>query len=219
MVPFYGNGSLFLHPFLRTYVASSTSKERWIFIAFLLTSATLYSLVQSFLVIGERTVLTMYLPYLGYYLLGYQLKIFAEKKISKVTFGLIAITSYLCLAGGTLLLMHFLGYPKGLYLYNYLSIPVICMSVSVFMLVKEIFPTIEKVPSHLHGPIRKIAPMSLGIYLIHPLIIIFINKMGLTMDNRFPPLCCYNCGTYIYCVFLHNLTLCKRIPYVRRTII
>jgi len=126
----------------------------------------------------DPSVFSMYAPFLGYYLAGYAL----VRHPPRIGSTALAASAALC-AGGIALftwpLMNRWGIrPAGLYLYEYLSPPVVAMSLAVFLLGSRI-----RAPDPGGSTARWVRDASgatLGIYLIHVMIIWLLGRQGLS---------------------------------------
>jgi surface polysaccharide O-acyltransferase-like enzyme len=126
------------------------------------------------------TVATMFIPYLGYYLAGYELRRLAPVRLHPgLLWGGFAIGAA-CTIVGTHALVSAHGPTRlGLYLYEYLSPNVILMSLAVFCLASRV----TRVGAEGGAFARCIifsAPLTLGIYVAHPMMILGLRKLGLT---------------------------------------
>jgi surface polysaccharide O-acyltransferase-like enzyme len=134
--------------------------------ALILSSIALACASVTMTVQGLRpNALTYFVPYIGYFCLGailINIKVPARIPALVVTTGIIA-TQVLTTAA-----VKNLGVKNeyGLYFYNYFSINVIAVSIAVFCLFKEL-----RIPDEWGRIITKIAPLTLGIYLLHPVIL------------------------------------------------
>ena len=74
-------GLYLVTPLLRTYIRQSSPKERISLIVMILVLASSYSLINSLYLDNEMSIFTIFVPYLGYYLCGYQLQLIDPRKI------------------------------------------------------------------------------------------------------------------------------------------
>ena len=172
-------------PILRSYVARSGTELRW---GVTILALVLTSLWDLRLAIDEEhlpaTVATMFVPYLGYYMLGYELRRLAPIAVSSdllwLGFGVGAIAT---IVGSQQLMSAYGASRPGLYMYEYLSPNVILMSAALFCLASRTGSGLG------HGGgrgafiarwVAGVAPLTLGIYLWHPMLIVAFRKLGLT---------------------------------------
>ena len=125
-------------PFLRTYIRSSSYKERYQLIFFIFLFASITAMIKFFLFNNTPTIFTLFIPYIGYLLCGYQLRLIGKTKASVKLICLIIAICLLVIALGTGLLVNIYGLTKGLFFYDYFAPPVILMSICVFLFVCKI---------------------------------------------------------------------------------
>lgn len=120
-----------------------------------------------------RLFITLSLPYIGYFLAGHWLNSLPQQKWPwPVLLGSIALT-----AGGCGLLSQIEeDIQIGTYFYDFFSITTVPMGLAAFALCRHL-PT--------HRALTFLAPLSLGIYILHPLIIELLANQGLR-TMRFP---------------------------------
>lgn len=106
--------------------------------------------------------ITWYLDFIGYFLLGYALK--EEKSISSLFLIIILLSSYLL--NGFISLMY-LKQSGTLFLFNYNSPFVVTSSLSFYLLFNKL-----KINSNIFS---RLALISFGVYLVHPLVIEILN--------------------------------------------
>jgi surface polysaccharide O-acyltransferase-like enzyme len=172
-------------PLLRLHVARSSTAFRWAVVVASLAAASLWDLHLSM----EGRVLpwilpAMFIPYLGYYLIGYELRRLAPLRVNAVLLWAMVSLSAAATITGTHALMKMYGKtPLGLYMYEYLSPNVIVMSVGLFCLASKV--EIERtegagVRARFSRIVSWTAPLTLGIYLWHPMAILALRELGLT---------------------------------------
>ena len=173
-------GLYLLTPPLRRIIARIDRRSLAVVAGLAMATAIVYRGLASLAYLSplDATVFTMYLPFLGYYLAGYAL----VRHPPRIGSSALAATVALCVGGIALftwLLMDRFGvYAGGLYLYEYLSPPVVVMSLAVFLLG-------TRIPAPDPGGIvdrwvRDASGATLGIYLVHVMIIALMRRRGLT---------------------------------------
>lgn len=153
-----------------------------------------------------------FLLYLPYFFLGYLIREDSTPR-STIFMGLLFVLSSVLTAAGCyyLSLSHTVKF--GQYFYGYLSITVIPMSIGVMYLLKR-----------LNSPLlgaswtRPAANLTLGVYLIHPIILETINHLGYgpnTLQNVFtiPAV-----ATIIFTASLAIAWILRRLPVLRQTV-
>lgn len=152
-------------PMLRRFAENSTHKEYWLAIWLALgVAATAWILGE-----GPDTGVTLFLPYLGYFLAGWWIRRGHvgpnEKRWSWALF--LGATAFLI--GASIWLDDPRG-PATRYLHGYQSVPLILMSLPLFVIMME--------PGRFgsaNGVFARacawLGPLTLGIYLIHPAVL------------------------------------------------
>jgi len=192
-------------PFLRKIVILSVQQE----MRMLVIAMFLFAVVNSFYGVyshhGEGLVIYWFLSYLPYFFLGYLIRM--DDTCPSIYILLIV---FILSVMATLLGSYFFSIK---YFYNYLSLTVIPMSISLMYLLKIWkFPIINKKTA------KKLSLLTLGIYLVHPLIIEIFEYLGFS-STAFNPL--FSVPLVSVCVFICSLMCAKLIyqfPYLRRTI-
>jgi len=166
----------FITPLLQSWLQNISTKQQQILtISTLLLAGTAASL-ENWLLAGSNILphfsFTYFLYFVGYYLAGYVLHQQSDKTpMSDLITRYIA--SSILMAFPTMLLVERLGMvPKALIFYDYLSFPVIILSLSVFMIVKKLNPCLagrRAVPL-----ITTLSNASFGMYFLHMLLIPYI---------------------------------------------
>lgn len=200
-------------PFIRKLVHICTSTELWIFVGL---SFLIAILNQMYGLIGSSTKPTMFLGwflmYVPYYISGY-LIFKSPNLIPKFVAVSVFVISVLVTIVGTYYLIDMMGMPKGLYLYRYLSITVVPMSLSALYLFKfadSSFPFSQR--------LSRLAPLSFGVYLIHPIFMDLTQKFVGNPTNTFPAITIPFVALVSFGLSLYFSGLIGRTPYLRRII-
>jgi surface polysaccharide O-acyltransferase-like enzyme len=170
-------GLYLLTPALRRLVARvEPDRVRALWIGWMLACA-LHDALYSFAAAPMfRSVFTLYLPFLGYYLAGHDL-LERPPRSRSAPLALVIVAGIAISAGGTRWLMDRHGVsPAGLYLYEYLSPAVIATSLALFVLARRM-PE-PRPGAALRRWMRDASLASLGIYLIHVLVISLLRQAG-----------------------------------------
>jgi surface polysaccharide O-acyltransferase-like enzyme len=118
------------------------------------------------------TAFTFFVPYLGYFLLG---ALIARRPLGLRLFCVwVFFVCVLLTAIATEFTVRYSGPlgPWGLYFYSYFSPTVILMAISAFV----IFAGLE-VSAELAGWVTWFAPMTLGVYLVHPIVLEVVRSL------------------------------------------
>jgi surface polysaccharide O-acyltransferase-like enzyme len=126
----------------------------------------------------------MFIPYLGYYLIGFELRRLAPIRLHAFPLWGAFLLGAIGTVGGTYMLVKAHGVSRlGLYMYEYLSPNVILMSVSLFCLASKFTLDVgdDTGPKmRLSRVVAWTAPLTLGIYTWHPMAILALRKLGYT---------------------------------------
>jgi len=177
-------GIYFYVPILRIIVQNSKIKHLYYFIVLWIISVSFIPFLEKLWATENHIDLLMISGYGGYFVLGYILgKINLSKKWFFVSFfviiALIGFTAY-----GTFYLSDGDNEFNG-YLYEYLSLNIILCSTTAFILIKYLFDVIIIIKSKIIlKSIRTLSSASLGIYLIHPILLYYLenNNLGFSLS-------------------------------------
>lgn len=131
-------------------------------------------LIVTFFWVPRRLLFPFFVPYLGYYLAGVWLKKVKLQPWMKRMAVVTALVTWVVIAGGTWLsFAGRLSFGHPLILYEYQGLPVIAMSLGVFVIGKVVVNTPRLVRFlEKHSSILKtVSALTFGVYLIHPAVI------------------------------------------------
>lgn len=175
-------GLYVITPVLNALVPLVRTKTLWQITAGILAATSLTHIVEVWILRGGMPVnaLTQWLPYLGYYLLGYAIHTHVLSNNS-VQFGLrrLGVTSLIMifLIGGSSFMLASSGHlaldSKGLYFYEFLNPIVIVLSVTTWLFLVAFYKKYLTVHSQL---IHMLSSLTFGVYLAHLLILMAANK-------------------------------------------
>ena len=153
----------------------------------------------------------------GYFLLGHFLSNYKSPILmNTISLALIGLGGVLSVSIGTVLLTEFNG-SLTLLLYNYTSLFVIIISTCVFLLAKRLtIPT--KKYGYMMQIISNISQHSLGIYLIHILYLVALDKLGLNYVTFNPVLCVPVVSMVIMIASFFTVKLMSLFPLFRKFI-
>jgi surface polysaccharide O-acyltransferase-like enzyme len=206
-------------PFLRTYVRSSSIRERYQLIFLIFSFASITAMIGFYTFKMTPTVFTLFIPYTGYYICGYQLRSVDKSRISVRLLCLVMSGCVLLTALGTGFTTNIYGLGKGLFFYEYFAPPVIVMSICLYLFLYKAFSGEKRMGNSIQILFDKIAPTTFGIYLIHLLLLGEAKAILGVSPTSFSPLLSiplFSCGIFLFC-YLIILAMIK-IPYVRRVI-
>ncbi len=195
-------------PLIRKVMSILTEKELWIYSFIFLGLSSLELFFQN---VSIKPFFLNFMQYIPYFILGYLIgKIQFSKKYFFYSI-IIFVISSLCTFIGTFYIVNYINY-KQYILYNYLSITTIFASTSIFYILLNI---------KINESIRRIsllAPLTLGIYIVHPLFIESARYLSLKVENYNPIL---SIPIFTFIIFLLSsllIFILQKIPYVKRTL-
>ncbi len=208
-------------PPLRVFVKHSTSAQRILLIAIIFLLAGIYSPINNLYLGNKRTIFTMFIPYIAYYMIGYEI---VRANPKKIPFRYLLIAVAVCAAYITLLAYPFidrLGHSKTIFnfLYDGFSPPQLAMGIGIFWAVYLIGQRAKPLKGIPKTTVEWMASTTLGIYMMHPLMLAFMRYKfsdesadeGLLFTMTVGPL-----AAFIACYLASSLIL--NIPYVKRII-
>lgn len=209
------SGLYLFTPFFRKIIAHSTDLEIKFLVIFMFIIAAL-DLIYNKLYTDSDSILFIirFIRYIPYFFMGY---IIRQTIIipSKFVLFSIFIFSFLTTAFGCYLISILANLSKGLYFYHYLSVTIIPMSISIMFILKKFNnPLINEITA------RNISSLTLGIFLIHPLILEIINRIYKAIGFiTFHPALCVPVNTFFaFAISLMIAWIISKTPYVRRII-
>lgn len=205
-------GLYFVTPFIRKVVSHSSNRELWVLSIILLGVSCLSSYFSGrYDLVNDSIFLVWFIPYIPYFIIGYLLM--SENLISTFWWGVGFIISFLLTAVWYFHCAKEYGNIAGLYPYNYTSITVMIMSISAFQLLKKVNLSFLS-----DSQLKSIASLTLGVYLIHPILLDVSNAVGLKPVSFLPLVSIPVATIVIFMLSLAGAFVCSKIPFLRRTI-
>ena len=150
---------------------------------------------------------------------GYQLRLVNHTKISLKTLAVVIISCVLCIAMGTVIAARNLGIEKGLFLHNYFSLPVIILSMAVFLTVYRAYGSETPSQGWTFHLVKQIGSAALGIYVLHPIVIRIIGKAIRECEINCISLFSIPAITVlVFCLCYMVVFIAMRIPFLKRTV-
>jgi len=198
-------GLTFITPYLQRLVAMISRRS------------LLYLILGSFLIAagefayGGRiiTFLPSFLPFLGYFLVGYYIINSAYTPKKRIFIPLIFLCGLL-IALATAALLPLRDIQAYDVTYSYHNLAVVVMSLSIFLL------SIKAPP--LTGLWQRIAPITLGVYAIHPLWMWALGRLGMDGFWVHPAIGIPVTATLTFILSVLSAALLARIPWLKRTV-
>ncbi len=212
-------GLYLVTPPLRAFVRHSTQGQRVLLIFLIFVLAAIYSPINNLFLGNKRTVFTMFIPYIAYYLAGYEVT-HADPK--KVPGKYLVLAVAVCAAYIVLLARPFidlLSEGKTGFLYDSFSPPQVVLGIGIFWAAHLIAQRTRPLKGIPKTAVEWVGSTTLGIYVIHPLVLSYMRYRfsdesaagGLLFTLTVGPLVAF-VASYLIASLIIN------IPYLRRTI-
>lgn len=204
-------------PFLRIFVRHATNAQRWGLVALLLVSSVGQDAFHALTSDNEAPfILTRFVPFLGYYLCGYQFRTLETKLKAWSLISIIMICAVLMVVGSYLIVQWF-GYHRGGYLYGYASPLVVISSLTIFFWATKASPIVDQDHGFARF-IRHVSACTLGIYLVHPLVIGGLHRVGLDIRQTYAAPGILLLTLFIFTISYGVVVMMKRVPILRQTV-
>jgi surface polysaccharide O-acyltransferase-like enzyme len=212
-------GLYFVAPFLRPLVVLSSRRILGIAVLVLLALEVTDDLILILGHTGGANAATLFVPYLGYFLAGAWLSGLSPTKARTVAAASVAAGGMLATALGTGLLLGSIGFGKGFYLYEYLSVATVPTSLAIFALFAWSAPMMDRMAARVpHRGLSILAGCTLGIYVVHPLVIQGLGMLGLDARSFFVPLAVPASILATFVVSLVIVLALQQVPGLRRLV-
>lgn len=167
------------------------------------------------LAINEKINMSLILGYSGYFILGYYLAN-KELKYKKLIYFLGILGALITITGTSII--HHITNSYNLILYGNLTLNVLLTSVSIFVFFKD------KIKNNTFNEkknkiIEKISRYSLGVYLIHPMIIFILSKIGISTLKFNPIVSVIGISILVYSISLLISWGLNKIPKINKYIV
>lgn len=215
-------GLYLITPILRTFITKENKKiiEYFLILWFIYNFIHYLSLLPHMQLLStliSKFDFNFILGYTGYFILGFYLNNFEIKKFFKYAIYLLGLLSALCIFFTTKFFI--INYPDLKQIsYDYLSIFVCIFSTSIFILIKQIFTNI-KINQKYHKILHTLNIRTFGIYLIHPIFIILINKYKIDISNYNTLFSIPITTLLIYLLSFLFTTIISKIPLINKWVI
>lgn len=164
-------------PILKIYIKHATRNDIKYFLIVWFLSSNIIDIFMKRIHIGSLIDLHLFTGFVGYYILGHYLKdLEYDKKWTISLPYVLFISGFLITLVGTYIISLNKGLFDGIF-YNYFALNVLMMSIGIFILVKDIewSKTVKNI--YLKNFILDVGPLAFGIYLIHALILQWLNSL------------------------------------------
>ena len=216
-------GLYVITPALRRFIQAATRREREYLIAVAMLIpllVTLFGVLRS--PAPPSLAILKFLPYVGYFLLGYELRVRLAEGWDPGWYrrGFIACTAIM-IPGTWALFTAFGPGHRAVYLNQYLSPLVIVMSVCVFLWMARSGAVARW--GRGEGALGRFivahgAPASLGVYLIHPMLLDLLKRVGINGELSGGPIGIVITVTVCCSIALGLVRGIQMVPYLRRIV-
>lgn len=172
-------------PILKVFIKYASKHLQVYFIILWILSVSIIPFINYFTGIHIKSHMPMMAGYIGYLILGYQLaKIKITTKLFYVAILFIFIST-LSTAFGTYYLSEKAGKYIGFF-YGYFGVSTLIQAISYFIALKYLGENLLNKYFTISQGITAISITSLGIYLVHPIYIFILQKIGITVFSSNP---------------------------------
>ncbi len=212
-------GLYLITPPLRTFVRCSSPAERILVIVIGLILANAYFQTDVLLWNNQRSIFTMFIPYISFYLCGYELRLIDPRKVSLKYLVLAVLISAGYLAAFSGVFMETAGGVGTRYLFDFFSPPVIFISIGIFWAAYLRDLTAKPLEGRRRTALEWISSTTMGVYVLHPLVLglmrIAFSKHA-DDGNFVAGVIVVPLITFIACVLITSLLM--KIPVLRRIV-
>lgn len=207
-------GLYLMVPMLKVYFSAASRRniEYYLLLWLIVTSG--FSLLEKFGGIIIYTNVQMATGYIGYFLIGYYLHHYELHKLIRIFIYLLAIVASIVIIKGTYIMTIISDGVFNGYFYHYLNLPVVVLSIAVFIFFKHVKFDLSKFTFF-----SLINRASLGIYLLHPYIFLIllenydIHGHTIRAWAGIPLLAAFN---LVVCLII--VTILQKIPLVKKIV-
>lgn len=219
-------GLYLITPALRTFVRCAGPGQRWFVIVLGLVLANAYFQTDVLLWDNERSIFTMFIPFIAFYLCGYEIRLIDPKKVPTRYLVLAVVLSALYLAAFSGVFVERAGGVGVRYLFDFFSLPVVFLSIGIFWAAYLWDTGRPPLQGIRRTALEWVASTVMGIYVLHPLVLTILQAklskhaaVGATEDTptsfllgvTVVPL-----ATFVVCYLVTSLLM--NIPIVKRTV-
>ncbi|UCD51991.1 MAG: acyltransferase family protein [Phycisphaerales bacterium] len=212
-------GLYLVTPALRVFVRCADQAQRLSVIVVGLILANAYFQTDVLLWDDQRSIFTMFLPYIPYYLCGYELHRIDPKRVPLRYLVLAVVVSALYLAAFFNVFMARQGGVGVRYLFDFFTPPLAFLSIGIFWAAYLHDATSNRVTGIRRTALEWVASTTLGIYVLHPLVLEGVRRAlsGRAGEGTFiagvtvVPLI-----TFVVCDLITSMLM--NVPILRRTV-
>jgi surface polysaccharide O-acyltransferase-like enzyme len=171
-------GLYLVTPPLRTFVRHSTRTERLVVIVAMLVLANAYFQADALLWNNQRSIFTLFIPYIAFYLLGYEISRIDPRTIPSkhLILPVLICAIYLAAFVGPFIDRQGGIGPGQRFVFDFFTPPIIFMSIAIFWAARLHDATAKPVNGLRKVAVEWIASTTLGVYVLHPLVLTWIQS-------------------------------------------
>lgn len=212
-------GLYLITPPLRTFVRCAGQGQRVLVIVVGLVLAMAYFQTDVLLWNNQRSIFTMFIPYIAFYLCGYELRQIDPKKVPSRYLLLAVLISAGYLAAFSGVFMETAGGVGTRYLFDFFTPPIIFLAIGVFWAAYLRDTTAKPLEGYRRTALEWISSTTLGVYVLHPLVLVYMrDHLGKRAgDGDFIlGVVVVPFITFVICYLITSLLM--KIPLLRRTV-
>ncbi len=199
-------------PFLRKIVAHCSRHELAVFIAATFTISALSDAYGVYSSSKPTLFINWFLSFIPFFFIGYWIRQDHRNPSKTLLWGIFLISVILTFTG-CYLLSTATSLKNGLYFYEYLSLTVIPMSISLMYILKSWNEPVVSVSFT-----RKLSHLTLGVYLVHPVFLEIINYFGYGADHYHTVIGIPVVASMTFFISMAVAWFIHCLPYLRRII-
>jgi surface polysaccharide O-acyltransferase-like enzyme len=212
-------GLYLVTPALRTFVRHASPRERIFAIVLIMVLANAYFQADVLLWNNRRSIFTAFIPFIGYYLCGYELRRIDPTKIPSGFPSLAVMVSAIYITAFTPAFLERQGGVEARYVFDFFSLPMVLLSVGIFW-AAYMHDTSTEPPQGLRKTaLEWVASATLGIYVLHPLMLGYLKHQIGNHAGDAPfwvVLLIVPLATFAVCYLITSILM--NIPILRRTV-
>lgn len=177
-------GLYLVTPALRTFVRHATQRERVFVIVLMLILANAYGQADNLLWQNQRTIFSLFVPYIAFYLLGFELARIDPRKMPPakyIVLGVLLCVVYLAAFAPAFLARQGGVGPGKRFLFDFFTPPIVLPSIAIFWIARRRDALGTPVTGLPKKAVEWVASTTLGIYALHPLV---LNRIQHALRNH-----------------------------------
>lgn len=196
-------------PIFRVIVEHVTKAELVFFVALTFIFALINSLAELIKFTGSHQSFVRFISYIPYFFMG---EIVRRYDLVHYKNGLLSLlgASLVATAFGCFWLSKTAGLETGLYFYDYLSITVVPMSISLMFLLKK-----WDMPIISEGFTKALSGLTFGIYLAHPVVLDILSLFGVSGGTFSPIICIPLVSILTFTISAVAVFILTKLPYLK----